>query len=63
MSEPMMLEQARLVAAGWKQRVSGRWWHPDLPLLNDRRRMYTVADALALVDVDPSNNTPEEATR
>lgn len=54
-----MLEQAPLVAAGWHQSLSGRWWHPDLPTIANRRRMFSTADALALLDADPSKSISE----
>lgn len=54
-----MLEQARLVAAGWKQALSGRWFHDDIPAIDRRRRLFTTADALALLDADPSNANHE----
>lgn len=56
-----MIDQARLVAAGWGQSSSGRWWHPDLPVVDRRRRLFTTADALSLLDADPSTRTQEPA--
>jgi hypothetical protein len=52
-----MLEQAPLVTHGWQQSLSGRWWHPSMPTQNGRRRLFTTADALALLDADPSKST------
>lgn len=62
MSDPMMTDQARLVDAGWKQALSGRWFHDNVPAVAGRRRLFTTGDALALLDADPSNTNAEEAT-
>lgn len=41
----------RLVSAGWKQTVSGRYVHPNLaPVGAGRRRPFTEAEALTLLD-------------
>lgn len=56
----MMLDQARLVGAGWRQTLSGRWWHEDLPGAHGRRRLFTALDALALLDASDALDSIEE---
>lgn len=55
-----MTDQARLITAGWKHTPSNRWLHPAFPGTNSRVRLFTLPDALALLDADPS--TPRTAT-
>lgn len=57
----VMLEQARLVAAGWRQTLSGRWWHPDLPGALGRKRLFTVMDALVLLDASDAVDSEKKA--
>lgn len=37
-----------LAEYGWIRRASGRLVHPDLPLANGRRRVFTEGEALTL---------------
>lgn len=53
---PTLLDQSRLLKAGWNMTLSGRWSHPDLTTgpLGLRRRVFALDAALSLLDADPT---------
>jgi hypothetical protein len=55
-----MIDQARLIAAGWQQTRSNRWWHESIPGAAGRRRLFTLADALGLLDASEAVYSAEE---
>ena len=57
----MMLDQARLVAAGWQTTLSGRWHHADIPCMYGRKRLFTTNDALALLDASDAVSSEKKA--
>ena len=46
----------RLFAAGWVAIRNGRWTHPDMPSTAGRRRLFTTAQALTLLDASDTVN-------
>lgn len=53
---PTLTDQARLIAAGWTHTRSNRWTHPAFAATNTRRRLFTLDNALALLDADPTTS-------
>lgn len=46
--DELAAEHEHLADYGWRRRPSGRYVHPDLPLANGRRRVFTVGEAMTL---------------
>lgn len=54
------MTDARLIAAGWKRTPSGRWLHADAPPLErGRRRLFTEAEALTLLNAEQNQPSPD----
>lgn len=43
-------DSERLLLAGWRPLLSGKWTHPQLPPVHGRRRPFSAFEALTLLD-------------
>jgi hypothetical protein len=55
-----MTDQARLVAAGWRHTQSNRWHHAAFPGTLGRVRLFSLADALGLLEASDVVGCAEE---
>ncbi len=59
---PPVTPATLLTEAGWIRTRSGRWHHDQFPGTNDRRRLFTEADAYALLEASPRQTHDEQVS-